>query len=240
MEKSNLAFASKVFFRMVLATVLGAILFIAVSSLAMQWCTEEVGYRLYELTEDEKFQVVGEFYFADGAPEEPQLEINQKSETLYSEMSAEHKTLTNGVLFALQLALLIWFIYPNMWARGDWDRNAVNFNRKEEDKLQGVKIGLLVAVPGLLFYTAFVLCHYFGVNLLPAYNIGNMLFQPYFALVTGFAQHINDITGQELMYMGLHLFILPLLCGIFYLLGYKQIFVNEKLIYKNNQQRRLR
>ncbi len=241
MEKKNVSFAAKVFFRVVLATVLGAFLLAAVTFLFGQWFTEEIGYQVSELTEDEtKWIIVEEGYFTDGQTTAPKPEINQKIDPIRSEMSPQHKTLLNAVALLLEMALLIWFIYPNMWARGDWDRNAVNFNRKAEDKLQGVKIGLLVATPGILLYIAFVVCHYFGVNTLPAYNIANILFQPYFTLVNGFAFSINDVTGAELWLMGLHLLILPIMCGVFYLLGYKQIFVNEKIIYKNNQRNRLR
>lgn len=240
MEKSNFSFAAKVFLRVALASVLGAFLFFAVNTISAQWFTEEIGYRVYDLTEDEKFVLTEEVYFTDGQSTKPKLEINQRSETIYSEMSAQHKTAVNAVALLLQMALLTWFIYPNLWARGDWDRNAVNFNRKQEDLFGGVKIGLMVAVPGILLYIAFVACHYYGVNMLPVYNITNILFQPYFALVTGFATSINEIAGAELWLMGLHLLILPVMCGVFYLLGYKQIFVNEKLIYKNNQTKRLR
>lgn len=236
MGKESIQFAAKIFLRVVLATVLGVFLHLVVSTLGLQWCTEEVGYRIYELTEDEKFVTVGEYYFADGAPETAELEHNQRSEALYTEMSVQDKTAMNVILFVLQMVLLTWFIYPNLWSQGDWDRNAVNFGRRAEDKLRGFKLGLLVAVPGILFYVVFAVGHWYGLNLFSAYNIGNMLFHGFFALVTGFAEGMNGITGGELALMALHLLFIPAICGVSYLLGYKQIFVSEKLIYKNRQK----
>lgn len=57
----------------------------------------------------------------------------------------------------LMLLLLAAFPYSIVWSKGDRDKNSVNFGHMQEDKLRGLKVGLMAAIPSAIGYIVLVL-----------------------------------------------------------------------------------
>ena len=100
--------------------------------------------------------------------------------------------LSQSFMFVLFAAL----IYSKLWERGDRDANSVNFGRMEEDKLRGLRIGLIAAVPSIVFYLLLVVsrlglvtekyfCIYRGLNL---------TFMPVMSALTGKVELVSPMS----------------------------------------------
>lgn len=136
----------------------------------------------------------------------------------------------------LMLCLLAALPYSIVWAQGDRDKNKVQFGHMQEDKLRGLKIGLMAGIPSYIGYILLLLSK---LNvLLPgyfyAYRLLNMPFLPILNRLAG-----TDITSTAqiswpaILAMLMVVVFVPLVCTIGYALGYKQISLSERFIYVN-------
>ncbi len=123
-------------------------------------------------------------------------------------------------------------IYVPFWEFGYNDRNYVNIGKKEKDVFQGTKIGFLIAIPH--FISAFLM-------ILVKLNIFKWLSYP-FAILNSYFYYIIDLMISKpdpvltswlsiVIFIIMPLFI-PLVSSIGYLLGFKDISLKEKLLYK--------
>ena len=135
------------------------------------------------------------------------------------------------------LVLVGSFVYPNMWSLGAKDSNLVRFKHKKEDKLRGLKIGLIAIIPLFIAMVVFLV----ALREATAVALFAMLFASFFSFIHaigGSAQYLSDLSVLQSIMMVLPLFIIPLIAWAAYLLGYKDISLGEKLIYKNNNKKK--
>ncbi len=144
------------------------------------------------------------------------------------------------VALILQGVLFISFVYTDLWRQGDRDANAVSFGRMSYDKWRGLKVGLLAAAPSILTFVVLVAEKLFGFFPYYAawYCIFHLCFYPIVAW--SFGAPINVTTAgigwSGIAGAGIPVLILPIVATVAYTLGYKQIAVGERLVYKNKKK----
>ena len=237
--KEIIKHASKLFGRMLIVTVMNIFLCISLMVLATAAFTEVNGYNAYVYEKDSE-KLVAEYTYnsADGedtqkADYEEQGYVVSTQETR-TEMSKAGMNTYLCITQIIALMLMTGFIYPNIWDLGAKDSNLVKFKHKNEDKLRGLKIGLIAVAPAVILMLVIFACggKLFNVALFA------MLFANFYGIieaVSGSAIMVSDLAVWQMAVMVISLFIAPLIAFAAYLLGYKDVSLSEKLIYKKNK-----
>lgn len=141
---------------------------------------------------------------------------------------------TLGALITLvpSVVLYLMFLYIPSWHQGDKDRNKVQFGHEQMDLFKGLKGGLIACVPFLLL-GLFPVLSKLGVigTVLPFYKIYNA---PFLGLVTILMPQtfIEQVSWGALCVFLLLPLLIPLVAGIAYPLGYKQISLKNKIVFQ--------
>ena len=126
------------------------------------------------------------------------------------------------------------FIYPELWHRGTKDSNLVKFKHKREDKLKGFKIGVASTVPNYLFLIFLVVAKLglFPKFPLALYKILNSSVYSFIEVIIGSAVAVSELSAWRLALLFILPLIFPAIAGVSYILGYKNISLSDKFIYK--------
>lgn len=143
------------------------------------------------------------------------------------------------------LTLFLSFPYSILWEQGDKDANYVKFGHIEEDKLRGLKIGAIAALPSLIPFVFLVLSK---LAVIPQkyfllYRVLNLTFWPLINLMVGGAANAlvpSNYSWPVIIALLLVQGLLPLIAHVAYLLGYNHISLSEKLIYKSISKKKKR
>ncbi len=173
------------------------------------------------------------------------------------------QSLPMQIIASLLCVVVYWgVINKPAWKLGNDDLNKVKFGHKEADLWRGFKIGLLTALPFIIMAVLLILSKlgYFPnfymlfkmVNgqFLPITNFldGTYLSQlceiqfgydPYTGLqhiVPHVANTIDTIGWGQLIGICALTLVTPLFCGIGYIIGYKDIVLIDRLVYKNRKK----
>ena len=164
-------------------------------------------------------------------------------ETLRSEMSPGARVAQDVICSILTLLLLAAFPYSVMWTQGDKDNNSVHFGHMAEDKLRGLKVGALAAIPSAAAYILLILSK-LGVllpNYYAFYRFMNVPFMPILDRLTGgTALMTAEISWGAIAAMLMTVVFVPLLAHVGYWLGYKEISLVERFIYVNPNKKKRR
>ena len=169
---------------------------------------------------------------------------NQRQMTIRSELSPAMNLLMDIIAQVLMLLLLAAFPYSILWAQGDRDKNSVNFGHMSEDKLRGLKVGLMAEIPYFFTYFLLLLSRLvvFFPNYIGIYRLFNLPFLPLFNRIIGGAgvTATAQVSWLGMLWLLLLLAVVPAVCHLAYFLGYKQISISEKLIYVNPEKKKRR
>lgn len=227
------------FLRMIIVNIMCFFIVISFSVLATAAFTKNIGYKAYGTTSDSSESTeLYTYYYADGDDTQKSTFEEQGYKVVTSSIRSGLSKSGNAVFLTVSqifcLLLTIAFIYPNLWQSGTRDSNLVKFKHKQEDKLKGFKIGLIAAIPFFLFW-AFLLAARLGLspNFPPAlYKFLNASFYSVIQLAVGGAVKAGELAVWRILILLLPVAALPLIGWISYLLGYKNISIGEKLVYK--------
>lgn len=135
----------------------------------------------------------------------------------------------------VSLVLFVAVMSSSLNKKGRADLNAVNCGRAEEDKLKGFKAGLFPATFSLASWVCLLLAKLdiFKPGL-SIYSFSNYHFFGYQKLIFGQGVSVNPV---DISYSALFLALLPAVitlatCTAAYILGYKDINLYEKAVYK--------
>lgn len=179
-----------------------------------------------------------------GSTAEESLPTNQQKRFIYSEVPKGASLALDIISEIFMLLLLASFPYTVLWPQGDRDKNKVQFGHMAEDKLRGLKVGLIAGIPSYIGYILLILSHmkiftpaYYGI-----FRLMNMPFMPLLDLMAGGVQvrSAAAISLPGLLGMGVTILLVPLVCHLAYTLGYKQISLIEKFIYVNPNKKKKR
>ncbi|MBQ9860425.1 MAG: hypothetical protein IJO76_07115 [Clostridia bacterium] len=234
-EASNFKHAWHVFLRMVLATLLCVFLFLSMSVLTVGLLGSNVGYRIMEQAEDGTMVTVEEHYYELGEKEVTSLKLpeGQVLEQI-RDVSDGVQTGVDIVTQAFMLLVVCAFPYTLLWALGDKDSVGVRYRGKKECLHRGFLIGLLGNVPYIVVYLI-LLASRFGLvpgGYLALFRLINLPFLPYInGIVPAAIASATDLSIWHLLGVLPVILVIPALCGIAYILGYKQISLQERATY---------
>lgn len=214
-------------------------LVISLSVLITAAFSENIGYiALGTTSENEQSVELYRHYYEDG--DDTKRAEYEEDGYIITESKIRSKVSKTGNAVFLTVSgifctiLLVSFIYPKFWQMGTKDSNLVHFKHKKADKFKGLKCGIIAIIPGLILL---IVMTFVTPNAQTAlYKFLNCSVYTFAELIIG-----SDLTFKEigiLQFLGLALLkaLIPLTAYAAYLLGYKNISLSEKFIYKKNKE----
>lgn len=154
-------------------------------------------------------------------------------------MSSVALSVVNAFALLIELTVYVIIVFTPLWNRGYKDSNAVTYHHKQENLFTGVLIGLIASIPAFLGYLVLVAEKAIGFfSALPAwYRLLNMTFYPLLSWIfgAGATEGSAALSWSAIALSACTLLVLPIACGVAYLLGYKGISIHEKLVYKRKK-----
>ena len=134
---------------------------------------------------------------------------------------------TSAIITVICMGLYLVMTYLEGWRRGERDHNLVLFKHMEYNKFRGLIAGALSQIPGLICAIAIIIPSVdFTVERLGRYfymNFNYMFVALDSASVSGFVYHLCYFIPA---------LIAPVVVGVSYTLGYNQIRVLDRLIWR--------
>ena len=237
--KEILKSGGKLFLKTVVITIMCFFIVISFSVLTTAAFTKNIGYKAYGTSSDTSSQTeLYTYYYEDGedtyksAYEEQGYTVSTAS--IRSQISKTGNTVFLTVSQIFCLLILISFIYPELWHNGTNDSNLVRFKHKKEDKLKGLKIGLVTVIPHYLFLIFLVIAKLGALPSFPMvlYKFLNSSFYSFIEIIVGGAVTVADLAVWRLLLLFILPLIIPAAAGAAYILGYNNFSIGEKLVYK--------
>ncbi len=233
--------------RTIVVTFMCLIICVSMSVLISAGFSENLGYYAYGQKEDSKEpELLYEYNIADGE-DTKKAEFEEKGYTVTTQKKTRI-TDTGNVVFLIVsqifcTLLTIAFIYPNLWQLGAKDSNLVKFKHKESDPLKGLKIGLVGTIPSFLVFVGFVVCRFVYAKLPVAiYRFLNCTNYSFVYLIGGEGSNpqvtVGEVAIWRFVLLFLLLLIIPAIAFAAYLLGFKDISLGERFIYKNAKRKK--
>ena len=237
--KEILKTSASLFGRTIIIDIMCFFLVISLSVLTTAAFSENIGYIAFGTSsESEQSVELYRHYYKDGDDtqkaqyEEEGYTITESK--IRSEVSATGNTVFLVVAELFCLLLTVSFVYPKFWQMGTKDSNLVHFKHKNEDKLKGLKCGLLAIIPGLILLV--VLNFVVPDTPVALYKFLSCGVYSFIDLIVGSAKTFKDVNILQFSGLALLKAIIPVTAYVAYLLGYKNISLGEKFIYKKNKE----
>ncbi len=231
----------KLYAKCIVGSIMCFVLVITLNVIGNALFTDTIGYTMWGAPEgQEKMEILYEHKFADGDDLKEKEYVDKGYNLNKVSILSQMKLSTKIAWFIGCEIFLIFmmgvFVYNDMWKLGYKDNNLVHIGAKPEDKLKGLKIGLVTMIPAFILLTvlaigsqtfakdvsiatyAFVNPHlYDAIILLTPSNNGGIF---------------ADLSVWHYIVNYALLFIIPLISFGAYIIGYKSILISERLIYK--------
>ena len=227
------------FGRTIVIDIMCFFMVISLSVLITAAFSENIGYiALGTTSESEQSVELYRHYYEDG-DDTKRAEYEENGYTITeSKIRSKVSKMGNAVFLAVSgifcTVLLVCFIYPKFWQMGTKDSNLVQFKHKTEDKLKGLKCGLIAIIPGiiLLIVMAFVIPE----SQTALYKFLNCSVYTFAELIIGSCKAFKEINILQFLGLALLKVLIPATAYAAYLLGYKNISLGEKFIYKKTKE----
>lgn len=157
--------------------------------------------------------------------------------------------ISNNIVFQFCCGVFVLFVYWGLvsgvaWKIGNDDLNRVHFKRMEKNLWRGVWIGLIASIPMFVMGLALVVLAIFDFGSISemwgmvVYRVLNMHYMVFINLVTDTQSNLKDLPlWQPILICLMNLFtVLCVQSG--YLLGFKDIVLMDKLMYKNKSNKK--
>ena len=230
--KKTLSVATKVFTRLLLATILCAILYISMNVISTAFFSDVVGYQIFEQNENQEVSMVVEYYYQPGDIIQTAETMDLAENQMFSAIRVVADTTKRVMDIVSQLLMLIVlgvFPYHILWEFGNRDDTNVRYRGQRPDPWRGVKIGLLAMAPFALSWLLLVVSKYIAVlgGYLPVFRITAFAYMPYINLVLGNVTSAVDAgIGQLLLLLPIFL-VIPAICAVAYRMGGQQFSLAE-------------
>ncbi len=240
--KDTLKAGVKIFGKIVLANVLSIITVISISFLCNVMFTKDIGYYAYGTTSDSsESTLLYEHNYSDG--EDKKLVDYEEQGYVVSQIGKRSPMSASGnvafiiltALFTLPLGGML--CYTFVWKEGNRDLNLVRYGRMKENKYKGVYIGLIASAPSLILLLVLGIGKWAFAKSFPVvlYQYLNSVFYAPIDLICGKALNFGELAIWQLLLLILVQLIIPIFTGIAYYIGYKDILISEKFIYKKEK-----
>lgn len=237
--KEYIKMGLSIFGKMILINIMCLFLVISMTVLTDAMFTQAIGYTVF-VTDNETNELVEQYehFYADGedtrTKEIDEEKYNVQKSVIKSKLSKTADMVFYVVTQAICLTLVFIFIYPKLWERGSKDSNLVSFGHLKEDKLKGLKAGVISVIPPVLFTAALLVLKPYMLKEFPVAVIKFVYSWSYSfnALVCGDATKLGDLSFGALVGLLLFNLFIVAVAGVSYYLGYKHIAVAERLVYE--------
>lgn len=233
---------------LIFVAVLSFFLSISMNVICSSVFTKETGYIAY-IYEDEKGEKLVEEYEytytdedGDGKDDGVDIKFEEYQELGYYANVVKVRSSLTGVgkgvfltvtqIFNFILALA--FASNSCYKLGDKESNLVRIGHIKEDKLKGLKIGLIGNIPFFIIFVLYVVMAFGWLPKFPTvwYAQINSHFYPLIMIINGASQTVSQLRVWQFILLFMLQLVVPLISTIAYILGYKEINLSEKLVYK--------
>ena len=240
--KEIMGLGTKTFFKLVLVNILCAVIVLSISIITSNAFSEDIGYMVYGVAEgEEEPKHLYNYYFENGEDTQ-KAKFEAEGYTELSEHPITASTKTGDIIFLAVSALFCFgtlaaILYPAVWKTGSKDRNLVHFGHISEDKFKGLKIGVIAVIPAFLLFAFFIATKGNIAANFPAVWLKFLNANAYslIDLLQNKVILLKDIPALNLVLMALTQITVPIICYLAYFLGYKEISLADKLIYKKKE-----
>ena len=145
----TISIALKLFWRLLVAIVLCAILNVSMNVIGTAFFSDVVGYQIFEKDANDTVNMIEEHYYAPGenpiTPDDLDLNDNQAFSAIRV-VGETTKSVLNVISQILMLIVLGIFPYHILWEFGNRDDTNVRYRGQRPDPWRGVRIGLLAMI----------------------------------------------------------------------------------------------
>lgn len=236
--------AVSLFLKLILVNFMCAIVVLSVSILANGLFAEEVGYTALGVKEGEEQSETLYTYRYDEGEDTKRADYEAQGyeivEYSLKELSRKGNIISTAVAQFLTFCLLCSFVYPINWELGTKDSNLVKFKHKEADTLKGLKIGLFAIIPAvLLLVFLFATKNNLTAGVSTAiYKLMNSSLYGFIDIADGHAVAFGELSAWNFLALAAVQLVIPIVSFISYFLGFKNISIGEKFVYRKEKKRR--
>ena len=231
----------KVYFLLFLANIMSFFLIISLNVITVAVSTENIGYVAYGTTEEsqEPKQLYTHYYDQGEDTKKAEFENNGYTVTTSTVRSNPTKTATvvsKSISTVLCLIIVIAVLYNNLWKYGNNDRTAVKYRNQKEQTNKGFIVGLIASAPALLLLFLLTLFkNGFAKNIsIRFFGLLNTYLFDFLNIISNNTV-FGNIAFWQVAVILLMLLIVPFSCWIAYYLGYKDVIISEKIVYKKKE-----
>lgn len=233
----------KAFYLMFVVNIMSFFLIISFSVISVVAFTEQIGYTAYGTMEGSEEQVkLYEYYFKDGE-DTKKAEYEAKgykisTPSLRSNPSKKEDIATKSIAGSICLIMMIAILHSEMWKFGDKDKTAVKYKGQKELMHKGFIVGGIASIPAVVLLFVFTILKSGFAKTFPllVYGLLNTYLFDFIYIVANGATAFGDFVWWQILIIFLMFTMVPIICGISYILGYKSISIGEKFVYKNNKK----
>lgn len=233
--KKTLSISCQVLLRLVLATVLCAIVYLSMMTIGigMDAFSHVVGYQLYEEKEDGEIVLVEKHTYKDGEKHLTKADIeDNQSLTETRDFLPNVRAVFQIVSQIMMLIILAIFPYHVLWEFGNRDDTNVRYKGQRPDPYRGFRVGVFAMVPYFLLWALLWVAKF---GLLPegyaqVYRLATIPFMPYVQWVMPSVTLQSASVTEFLLLLPTMLYI-PVVCGFAYRLGHHQFSLREHLMF---------
>ena len=240
--KDTIKIGVKIFGKIVLANVLCIITVISLSFLCNAMFTENIGYYAYGTSStSSESELLYEYYFDEG--EDTKLQEYEGEGYTVSQVGIRSQLTPAGnatflvlcAFFCMSMAAMLCYTY--VWKEGNRDLNLVRYGHAKEQKYKGALIGLIATSPYLILLIVLGIGKLGFAKAFPVvlYKYINSSFFALIDIACGKALTFGDMAWWRLILLLLIQLLVPLFTALAYNLGYKDVLVSEKFIYKKQK-----
>lgn len=242
--KELLKRAGTLYTYILIAGAIAGMTFVGISMIFSVAFTEEIGYKVYKVSEDDKSDYLYTYKYpngvADSSLDEDWKEYEDKGYKLSAlpvrgELSGTENVilyiLTQTICFLYTFSLFIHTIYKF----AQKDKNLAFANRIKQDYFNGLKISLLASIPCFLTYIFLIISHFVLKDMfLQVYMILNGTYWPILQAIYSNVASVGALKVSDFLVILLFQLITPLVGGLTYYFGYKNHKMTSELVYENN------
>lgn len=226
----------RVWWRLIAAGVMSAIIYLSLYVLATGFMSVETGYRIIT-QEGDKTVIVSEYYYQDGERfDDLDVKVaDGQAVSRIKEIGQAGKTALAIASSVLMLSLVAVFVYNCAWKIGTADEASVRVGKMPREPWRGCLIGAVATIPAAVLYLLLVLGR---LGILPGwvfslYRLLNVPFLPIInACVPATVTAAGEVSFGALLLLILPLLFVPAVCEIGYALGLKHYSFLDRMTYQ--------
>lgn len=231
--------SANLFFKFVIGVLMCLFVFMSFSFAFTAAFSETVGYNVYHYNSElgrEEIVCVHDAEDKNTTDCKCSDFTDELNHIRVTELSPKKEKVASALAQLFSIVLITGVIYGATWEFGNKDISNVKLRGKKENKFSGLIIGVIVSIPSILLFILLLLSklEILKPEFLNTYRLLNSHFHGLLTLIFASSTTAAELSCLQVTYCGLLLLYLPLVCSLAYYLGYKDIKILEKFVYKKN------